>query len=661
MPENAIQPALPATVTVKAQVDGTLERAILAAQQHAERRVASGLPRYETAQPGPNGEHPVLRFGCAGPEVETLGRLLDPDAPLRDVFDERMLDELLAFQQRVPGLLKDGVAGAETWKALEALNENSMAALADAQVRAASRAARGLAASNPSRGTDGEPPVLRFGDEGPEVAAFAARLAERNKRPVASGDPKFNRALLREVLLTQRALGISSDGVVDARMHKALAAPAATPASRDTFETTGALMASLFTFGLPLPVAPVNRGAPASESYLAVLSGRLTIPGTVVDETTARLVGRRAAFHTIIEGHEATIRALEAEVASIEQRIAAKTSEARSLLDRKARLVREISGNRNAAAVTGVYGALLGFFTAGIGTAVGIGMAAAGAAAVAKLQSDLSDAERSERTLQAEVAGLEQASRAHQATQRELRAVLTALRTERDAMDKLAPQVEQGATSPRAIAMLQAAVTHDERVIKNLEVQIATLRAMKVNAGAFESTLDTLIAKLRNDITVLEAQRVESQRTLLGAFLDVVIVAYGATAGLRAMGVAKADKTLLLSAIDLSRGDVGKTLGHLVDAMVAHQLIPSGATANALTLLTGIATQGSPARDYRSAIQTLALSAAPLSKEQNALLRLLENVIRFDPIPLARAVIELGALSAEQVDTVGAVLAGSLR
>jgi hypothetical protein len=95
--------------------------------------------------------------------------------------------------------------------------------------------------------------------------------------------------------------------------------------------------------------------------------------------------------------------------------------------------------------------------------------------------------------------------------------------------------------------------------------------------------------------------------------------------------------------------------------MVAHQLIPSGATANALTLLTGIATQGSPARDYRSAIQTLALSAAPLSKEQNALLRLLENVIRFDPIPLARAVIELGALSAEQVDTVGAVLAGSLR
>jgi hypothetical protein len=166
---------------------------------------------------------------------------------------------------------------------------------------------------------------------------------------------------------------------------------------------------------------------------------------------------------------------------------------------------------------------------------------------------------------------------------------------------------------------------------------------------------------LRNDITVLEAQRVESQRTLLGAFLDVVIVAYGATAGLRAMGVAKADKTLLLSAIDLSRGDVGKTLGHLVDAMVAHQLIPSGATANALTLLTGIATQGSPARDYRSAIQTLALSAAPLSKEQNALLRLLENVIRFDPIPLARAVIELGALSAEQVDTVGAVLAGSLR
>ena len=316
------------------------------------------------------------------------------------------------------------------------------------------------------------------------------------------------------------------------------------PAAHMLHATSSPATVEVPAVGRPGTTRPIARATRAASARVAL---RLD---AALEGSREALLARRAVYAETIQRHEATITGLEAELAAIHTRIAHKTGDVRDLLARKQRLTSEIANNRRMATAAGVYGGVLGLFTFGAAAAVGAGVAASAAIAVAKLSSDLSSAERSERDARSTLSDLERASRAFDQARAASAARLGGLRAEHQALTSSAPVV--ALDHPRVVvAALEQAVVHDEAIIANLEAQIQALRTARAQATTFEAGLDTLINRLQTEVAALEKQVVESRRALVSTLVDIALAGFGATAILRKAGLPLADKTVLLAGIAL--------------------------------------------------------------------------------------------------------------
>jgi hypothetical protein len=311
------------------------------------------------------------------------------------------------------------------------------------------------------------------------------------------------------------------------------------------------------------------------------------------------LVARRDLYQEIIARHEGTIAALETELAEINRRLEQKHGEARSLLETKQRLLKEIERNQGIATAAATYGGLLGLLSAGIATAIGAGMAATAAGAIVKFRSDLKDAERAEESVRADMRKLDAARAAHGQLQAELRKQVDGLRKSRAALEALAPEIDRDASPREVVSALKKAIAHDEQVVANLEKQIALLQSMKAQASGFEQMLDATIARLKEDVQKLERRVDESRRAVLIAMIDVAVIAFAASGALRRSGVPLAQKELLLSGLDLANGDLEQAIHAVVRRLVSEGLIAAGSSAVLGATLTGLLASASAPGDER--------------------------------------------------------------
>ena len=372
--------------------------------------------------------------------------------------------------------------------------------------------------------------------------------------------------------------------------------------------------------------------------------------------TEASLRARRATYAEVIAAHEKTIAGLEAELAAIEKRIASKTGEAERLLQQKNHLLSQIADKQRIAAATAVYGGLLAVFTFGASAAVGGGIAAAAGVALVSLRNDLANVERSKSAVESDLRSLKNAAKNHDAVQKKLRARLGDLKNAHAALDAAAPVIAPNAAPREALAALRDGVANDEKIIANLEAQIAVLETMKKEASGFEAALDEIIAELRDGVHALEQRVEESNRAIFSAVIDIALLAFGATTVLRERGILMSRKQLLMAGYDLLHGDLEGGVKRLLDRMLAEGLIAATGSKVLGSTLRGLLRAGAHG-DYSAAVRALVSGArATLTPTQRSLLTLLEHVTDFDPTPLAQAVIDQPQLTAPQAEAIEAML-----
>lgn len=387
------------------------------------------------------------------------------------------------------------------------------------------------------------------------------------------------------------------------------------PAAHMLHATSSPATVEVPAVGRPGTTRPIARATWAASARVAL---RLD---AALEGSREALLARRAVYAETIQRHEATITGLEAELAAIHTRIAHKTGDVRDLLARKQRLTSEIANNRRMATAAGVYGGVLGLFTFGAAAAVGAGVAASAAIAVAKLSSDLSSAERSERDARSTLSDLERASRAFDQARAASAARLGGLRAEHQALTSSAPVVALDAHPRVVVAALEQAVVHDEAIIANLEAQIQALRTARAQATTFEAGLDTLINRLQTEVAALEKQVVESRRALVSTLVDIALAGFGATAILRKAGLPLADKTVLLAGIDMVRGDLASVVSKLVDGLVSSALVAATDSPLLGKVLGAITTAPLTGLDAAERMASLVTAASrPLTAPQRALL-----------------------------------------
>ncbi|MFO0725821.1 MAG: hypothetical protein U1E65_18705 [Myxococcota bacterium] len=332
----------------------------------------------------------------------------------------------------------------------------------------------------------------------------------------------------------------------------------------------------------PVPAAPLDAVEPikpgvdegpvtAAATLPSVGRARNTRVRATIQDARASLVARREGYAKIIAQHEQTIAGLEQEIAAIDRRISQKTSDAQSLVQRKQRLISEITQNQKLATAAAAYGGLMGLFTFGASAVVGAGMAAAAGATVIKLQGDLKDANRQESDAERTLSDLMAVTQAQAKIKAELGTSLGALKAEHDALAKEAPESLHGARA--VLAELEAGAARDEKLIANLEAQIALLETAKARLGSLEKGLDATLTALKADVKALEAERDQSRRAIFTALLDIGLAAFGATAALKAQGLLKAEKEVLLGAADVLKGDLAGAAGRLLSKLIEKALV----------------------------------------------------------------------------------------
>jgi hypothetical protein len=284
-------------------------------------------------------------------------------------------------------------------------------------------------------------------------------------------------------------------------------------------------------------------------------------------------------------------------------------------------------------------------------------MAAGAGIAVAALQSDLSSAEASERSVRSDLRNLESSSAAYNKAQGELKQKLAALRKEHDALAAQAPVVNELASAKEVIAGLQAGVESDQRIIANLEQQIQVLQQAKAQAQAFEGALDQMIGRLQKDIAGLEVQLKEANRALFGALVNLAIAGFGSTMALRKNGLDLIQRQMLMSVYDLAQGNPLQAVAPLLEKMVTEGLIGAGAGAVLAPIMGALLSPPQTPAGYAAKIKALIDGAASLTAPQRSVLRELERATAFDPEPLALAVIAQPGLTAPQARAIRGLIA----
>lgn len=166
----------------------------------------SVMPAHRQSAPSTRSSSGMLSQGSKGPEVLKLQKALlaagfNPHG-LDGSFGPKTEAALRAFQ-RAAGIIVDGKAGPQTWRALNAR-------------------APGAPAPSPAN------PTLRKGDMGPDVRKLQAELEKHGVR-TGGVDGHFGPMTQRAVTEFQRGKGISANGVVGPETWAALARPPSSP------------------------------------------------------------------------------------------------------------------------------------------------------------------------------------------------------------------------------------------------------------------------------------------------------------------------------------------------------------------------------------------------------------------------------------------------
>lgn len=414
-----------------------------------------------------------------------------------------------------------------------------------------------------------------------------------------------------------------------------------TPATNSTTTTTNSTTDAMEAPGTAAPLPPpttTNATTSPMATRLAVMTGA----------TAEALVERRALYATLITAHTATIGGLEGDLKAINARISQKTSEANNLLQQQLRLQSDISEKQRMAGAAGVYGGLLAVFTMGASAVVGGATAAACAAAVVSLRSDLQRSERNSSAVRAEINNLNNASAAFQKQQAQLTTRLDALKT-------AAAELTTANAAPTAtLEQLQKAVGRDQALVGNLEAQIVLLQTLKASAQGHEAGLDKLITALKKDVEALQLQLERSNRALLVALVDVALTGFGATKALRIDGLPLSQKQLLVGGLALAAGDPASLASSLVTSLVKEGLVVATGSGVLAATLTSLLKTG--AGNSTAAVQALLAGASSLTSTQTALLTSLAQETRFDVSEVAKAVVAAPDLDDAGADAVRALL-----
>jgi hypothetical protein len=392
-------------------------------------------------------------------------------------------------------------------------------------------------------------------------------------------------------------------------------------------------------------LAHPGRDAPsaASVSPLATRLGALT--------TTAEqaLVEKRALYQTMIDGHNATITTLEAEVKAIGERINAKTSEAHNLINEQNRLIKAIEEKRGMITWLTMTAAASSFVTFGLGGLLGAGAIGVATAALNDFSGQLRTVESRKAGVQNDLSKLQASSAAFAKQQGELGQRLNDLKG-------AAAQLEAARQTPTStLSQLQRAAETDQQLIANLLAQITVLTAMKASASGHEAALDRMIVSLKDGVDALTAQLARTNAALVVGLIDVALTGFGVSRALRMEGITIARKQLLSAGVDLVRGDPAAMAQTLVNALVNDGLV--AATNSAVLAATVATVLQTKTVDSRAAVAALIAGASSsLSTMQRDLLARLATETRFDVTALATAIIATPAVDDAMSRTISAML-----
>lgn len=294
---------------------------------------------------------------------------------------------------------------------------------------------------------------------------------------------------------------------------------------------------------------------------------------------------RHAVYQNMIATHQSTIATLDTEIVQIDQKIQQKTASADQLLKQKTDLVSRIEDERDSVKTVAFVSAFLTAF--GLGSVAGAarGTATVATAALINLENSLTLVEQEKVQAEAELKNLRELSSNYQKNRATLQ---TSLQTMRDIYTDLQIKNPIQANTPLdTLEILQKAVSHDQKIVENLETQIVLLQDMKKIATGHEVILGTMIDHLQKNVDGLKQQLTQINRQLWSSLIDVAILGGGASATLRMGGLTLAKKELILAAVDVSHGDTDAIINLFMKKLLNEGLVEAtGSTAMATILRT---------------------------------------------------------------------------
>lgn len=307
-------------------------------------------------------------------------------------------------------------------------------------------------------------------------------------------------------------------------------------------------------------------------------------PGLISARLTAdQLYAKLDQVKAKIGAYRTEISTLEQSLQSSLRRIGEKSTRVTNLINERSQyqetLRRKQEDNRTLLifAAFGAFGAA--------STAVGLGSALS----IGQLQDKIAQLDREIAQANQEKTQIEAEKRSFESRQRTLQTKLEGLRSVEATLDAdLAGRpTELAGPEPRRVAQLSDELEKNRQLAQNLKQQIAVLREMNAQAGAFEAGLDQIIQSLEAEIESLRARNEAAERELLGTVIDLTFAAAGIDPNLRIGDFSFSKKKLLLEGTDYLRLSFHQQVNRLVDRMIEERLVDAvGSRAIANLLLS---------------------------------------------------------------------------
>jgi hypothetical protein len=317
---------------------------------------------------------------------------------------------------------------------------------------------------------------------------------------------------------------------------------------------------------------------------------------TRLNET--QLKARLTKLEGVITQQRAEIDTLETDIAATVSRIEGRSSVATALLAQKEALQRSLKSKREQQQTYSVVWAL-------VGVPEGSFLAVQ---EIDRLNREISAVDADIARTQAEKAQLQASLSTFRARQSSLRTQVDELRQlETSLVARIPPPVDLQALPPaQRFSHLAQSVQANQSLSANLARQIAVLKQMKSEAGAFDHALDALIVGLEAEAAQLEQQLTLADRAILSTLFDIVVGATGMDPHLDVGPLSVSKKVLLLDGVTGLKAALIAQAQAMFDQMVIDQLIPDtgseALTGRLLALLKGEATPSEVADTARDVL-----------------------------------------------------------